>query len=210
MARYTGPKFKLDRREGTNLFLKGKRSLSNKHPIEKKGAVPPGQHGQRSLKRRRRTSDFGLQLREKQKVKRIYGVYERQFRRYFKEAAKEKGNTGEALMKILETRLDNTVYRLGLAPSRTSARQLVGHGHVRVDDKKVDIPSYNVKVGNLISLSEKAQKFSLVAESLKLREDATPQWLKRQGLVGKISGLPTSDDLDLSIDKQLIIEYYSR
>src|SRR3972149_1378178 len=129
MARYTGPKFKLDRREGTNLFLKGKRSTSPKHPIEKKGAVPPGQHGQRKL--RKRTSDFGLQLREKQKVKRMYGLYERQFRGYFDEAAKEKGNTGEALMKILESRLDNVIYRLGLAPSRAAARQMVNHGHIK-------------------------------------------------------------------------------
>jgi len=209
MARYTGPKFKLDRREGTNLLLKGKRSLSNKHPIEKKGAVPPGQHGQRRL-RRKRISDFGLQLREKQKVKRMYGVYERQFRRYFKEAAKEKGNTGEALMKILETRLDNTLFRLGLAPSRNAARQLVNHGHIRVDNEKVDIPSYNVKLGQLITLSEKAQKFPVVEESLKLREGDVPKWLKRQGLVGKVGADPDPEDLDFSIDKQLIIEYYSR
>jgi len=208
MARYTGPKFKLDRREGTNLFLKGKRSISPKHPIEKKGAVPPGQHGQRKL--RKRVSDFGLQLREKQKVKRMYGLYERQFRRYFDEAAKEKGNTGEALLKILESRLDNVVYRLGLAPSRAAARQMVNHGHVRVGDKKVDIPSYNTKVGDIITLSMKAQKIPSVEESLKLKEDAIPKWLQRQGLVGKVGAMPDPEDLDLSIDKQLIIEYYSR
>ena len=208
MARYTGPKFKLDRREGTNLFLKGKRSISPKHPIEKKGAVPPGQHGQRKL--RKRVSDFGLQLREKQKVKRMYGLYERQFRRYFDEAAKEKGNTGEALLKILESRLDNVVYRLGLAPSRAAARQMVNHGHVRIGDKKVDIPSYNTKVGDVITLSVKAQKIPSVEEGLKLKEDAVPKWLKRQGMVGKVGAMPDPEDLDLSIDKQLIIEYYSR
>src|SRR4030065_1344885 len=136
MARYTGPKFRLDRREGVNLFLKGKRSASPKHPIEKKGAVPPGQHGQRLLRRKR--SDFGVQLREKQKVKRTYGVLERQFKRYFEEASKEKGNTGVALLQILETRLDNVVYRLGFAASRAAARQLVNHGHIRVNNEKVD------------------------------------------------------------------------
>jgi len=208
MARYTGPKFKLDRREGTNLFLKGKRSMSPKHPIEKKGAVPPGQTSKRRF--RKRMSDFGMQLREKQKVKRMYGVYERQFRRYFGEAAKEKGNTGEALMSILETRLDNVVYRLGFAPSRSAARQLVSHGHVRIGNKKLNIPSYNVIPGDLVSLSEKAQKLSSVAESIKMREDSVPNWLKRQGMVGKVSDLPSPDDIDLSIDKQLIIEYYSR
>lgn len=208
MARYIGPKFKLDRREGVNLFLKGKRSLSNKHPIEKRGAVPPGQHGQRIM--RRRKSDFGLQLREKQKVKRMYGIFERQFRRYFKEASKDKGNTGDTLMKILETRLDNSVYRLGLAPSRAAARQLINHGHVKVRDKKVDIPSYSIKIGDIITLSEKAQKFPIVAESIKLMEDKTPNWLKRQGLVGKVYTEPSPEDLDLSIDKQLIIEHYSR
>lgn len=208
MARYTGPKFKLDRREGTNLFLKGKRSVSNKHPIEKKGAVPPGQHGQRSI--RKRVSDFGLQLREKQKVKRIYGVLERQFKRYFQEAAKEKGNTGEALLRILETRLDNVVYRLGFAPSRAAARQFVNHGHVKVNEKKVNIPSYNTKVGDVVTIKEKSQKLTAISESLELRGDSIPSWLKRKALVGKVDGLPTPEDLDLSIDKQLIIEYYSR
>lgn len=208
MARYTGPKFKLDRREKTNLFLKGKRSISSKHPIERKGAVPPGQHGQKSL--RKRLSDFGLQLREKQKVKRMYGILERQFRRYFQEAAKEKGDTGEALFRILETRLDNVIYRLGIAPSRAAARQLVGHGHVKVNEKKVDIPSFSVKEGDIISLREKSQKMAAVSESLKLKEGSLPDWLDRKGLVGKVKKLPTSEDLDLTIDQQLIIEYYSR
>lgn len=208
MARYTGPKFRLDRREGVNLFLKGKRSSSPKHPIEKKGAVPPGQHGQRLL--RRKTSDFGLQLREKQKVKRMYGLLERQFRRYFREASKEKGNTGEALFRLLETRLDNVVYRLGFAPSRAAARQLVTHGHIKVNDKKVTMPSYNLEAEDLISLSPKSQKMPLIKESLELRGEMTPAWLKRQALVGKLSSLPASEDLDTTIDKQLIIEYYSR
>jgi len=208
MARYTGPKFRLDRREGENLYLKGKRSSSPKHPIERKGIVPPGQHGQKAT--RRKVSDFGLQLREKQKVKRIYGVLERQFRRYFGEASKETGNTGEALFRTLETRLDNVVYRLGLASSRAAARQLVGHAHVKVNDKKVDIPSYSVKAGDIISLSEKAQKFLVVDESIKFRGDTVPSWLERKALVGKVLHDPTSDDLDTTIDKQLIIEFYSR
>jgi small subunit ribosomal protein S4 len=207
MARYTGPKFKIDRREGTNLFLKGLRSTSGKHPIDKKGAVPPGQHGPRSL--RRKSSDFGLQLREKQKVKRMYGVLERQFRRYFTEASKEKGNTGVALLQSLETRLDNAVYRLGFAPSRAAARQLVNHGHVLVNEKKVDIPSFNLKVGDTIALADKASKFQLVTESLKAKEDS-PAWISRQGLVGKIKNLPQSEDLEGIANEQLIVEYYSR
>jgi len=208
MARYTGPKFRLDRREGVNLFLKGKRSTSGKHPIDKKGAVPPGQHGQRSL--RKKPSDFGLQLREKQKVKRMYGVLERQFKRYFEKASKEKGNTGVALLQILETRLDNVVYQLGLAASRASARQLVTHGHVRVNDKKVDIPSYNVKIGDVIALSPKAQKLDSVSDAFKSRGDLTPSWLQRKGLVGKMMRLPTAEDLEAIANEQLIVEYYSR
>ena len=208
MARYTGPKFKLDRREGVNLFLKGKRSISPKHPIEKKGAVPPGQHGHRSLYRK--LSSFGIQLREKQKVKRMYGILERQFKRYFDEASKEKGNTGVALTQILETRLDNVVYKVGFAPSRAAARQLVGHGHVLVNDKKVDIPSFNVRVGDIITLSKKAEKLPIVVESLKIREDALPDWLKRGGLVGKVAGKPGIEAIEGLADMQLIVEYYSR
>jgi len=208
MARYIGPKFKLDRREGTNLFLKGKRSASGKHPIDKKGAVPPGQHGQKAL--RKKLSDFGLQLREKQKVKRIYGVLERQFKRYFEEASKEKGNTGVALLQILESRLDNVVYQLGFAVSRAASRQLVTHGHVRVDDRKVDIPSYNVKIGDIITLSDKAQKLPNVSESLSLRGDLSPSWLERKGLVGKVVRLPAAEDLEAIAQEQLIVEYYSR
>jgi len=208
MARYTGPKFKLDRREGQNLFLKGKRSVSGKHPIDKKGAVPPGQHGPRSL--RKKQSDFGLQLREKQKVKRMYGVLEKQFKKYFSEASKEKGNTGMALLRTLETRLDNVVYKLGLAPSRTAGRQMVNHGHVRVNEKKVNIPSFNVKTGDVISLSPKAQKFSSIPESLELRGEDIPGWLMRKGLVGKVERFPEAEELETIANEQLIVEYYSR
>ncbi len=208
MARYTGPKFKLDRREGTNLFLKGKRSLSGKHPLDKKGAVPPGRAAGRL--KRRRVSDYALQLREKQKVKRMYGLLERQFKRYFEIASKEKGNRGTKLLEILESRLDNIVYRLGFASSRAQSRQLVSHGHILVNDKKIDIPSYNVKVGDIISLTEKAQKFPLVAEALDLVGQNLPKWLKREGLSGKVLRMTEREELDASINEALIVEYYSR
>ena len=208
MARYTGPKFKLDRREGTNLFLKGKRSLSGKHPLDKKGAVPPGRAAGRF--KRRRVSDYALQLREKQKVKRMYGLLERQFKRYFEIASKEKGNRGTKLLEILESRLDNIVYRLGFASSRAQSRQLVSHGHILVNDKKIDIPSYNVKVGDIISLTEKARKFPLVAEALDLVGQNLPKWLKREGLSGKVLRMTEREELDASINEALIVEYYSR
>lgn len=209
MGRYLGPKFKLDRREGVNLFLKGKRSLGAKHPIEKKGAVPPGQHGQRAL--RRKISDYGLQLREKQKVKRIYGLLERQFRRCYKEAAKKKGETGTALLQKLETRLDNTVYRLGFAASRSQARQLTTHGHVIVNDKKVSIPSYGVKEGDVITLKEKTQKLNFIKENLEaVDKNSVPDWLERKGLSGKVKSMPLRDDAGADINDQLIVEFYSR
>ena len=209
MGRYTGPKFKLDRREGTNLLLKGKRSLGPKHPIEKKGAVPPGQHGQRSL--RRKTSDYGKQLREKQKVKSMYGLLERQCRKYYKEAGKKKGETGTALLQRLETRLDNAVYRLAIAASRSQARQLVSHGHVLVNEKKVDIPSYELKNDYVISLSDKAQKFGLVKEATEaVEKDSIPKWLEKKGLSGKVKRLPEREEVAAEINDQLIVEFYSR
>lgn len=209
MGRYLGPKFKLDRREGTNLYLKGKRSLGDKHPIAKKGAVPPGQHGQKSL--RKKTSEYGLQLREKQKVKRMYGLLERQFRRYYKEAAKKKGETGTILLQKLETRLDNVVYRLGITMSRAQARQLVSHGHVVVNDQKVNIPSYEVKKNDIVSLSGKAQKFGLVKEANELIEkDSIPNWLDKKGLSGKMKDLPEREEVAADINDQLIVEFYSR
>ena len=209
MGRYLGPKFKLDRREGTNLFLKGKRSMGSKHPIAKKGAVPPGQHGQRAL--RKKTSEYGLQLREKQKVKRMYGLLERQFRRYYKEAAKKKGDTGTILLQKLETRLDNVIYRLGITASRAQARQLVSHGHILVNDNKVNIPSYEVKNGDVVSLSEKAQKFSLVKEAGEaLDKDSIPDWVERKGLFGKMKKMPEREEIAADINHQLIVEFYSR
>ena len=210
MARYTGPKFKLDRREGANLFLKGKRSLGTKHPIEKKGAVPPGQHGQKLLSRRK-ISDYARQLREKQKVKRIYGVLENQFKRYFNLASKKKAATGEFLLTLLETRLDNVVYKLGFAVSRAQARQLVNHGHVLVNDKKVSIPSYNIKAGDLISLKKDATNFASVKEAVEMIDKKQiPDWLVRKGLIGKVNRIPVRDDTGADVDEQLIVEFYSR
>lgn len=206
MARYTGPKFRLDRREGTNLFLKGKRSTSPKHPLERKGAVPPGQHGAKYVSKK--VSDYGLQLREKQKVKRMYGLLERQFRRYYEEAAKQKGATGETLLRLLETRLDNIVYRLGFAFSRTQARQLTNHGHVRVNEQKVNIPSYRVKVDDVISLSTKAQQFEFVKAAGE--ENTLTEWLERKALVGKLRRLPVREDIEADINEQQIVEFYSR
>lgn len=204
MARYTGPKFRLDRREGVNLFLKGSRSLGPKHPFEKKGAVPPGRHRQKSLSRKQ--SEYGTQLREKQKIKRIYGVLERQFKRYFALAQKTKGATGATLLRILETRLDNVVYRLGFASSRNQARQLVTHGHVKVDEEKVDIPSFSLKSGEVVSLVPKMAR--LMPD--KDKENKLPEWLEKKGLSGRMVRYPTREDLDPTINEQFVVEYYSR
>jgi len=210
MARYTGPKFRLDRREGTNLLLKGKRSTSGKHPIDKKGSVPPGQHGPKKTFGRKQ-SDYGDQLREKQKVKRMYGLLERQFRRYFYLASKKKEATGEALLHLLESRLDNVVYRLGFAFSRAQARQLTSHGHVFVNEKKVNIPSYNVKVGDTISLSKKSVNFEFVKEALNENpSDKLPKWLERKGTIGRLTRLPLREELAADINEQAIVEFYSR
>lgn len=207
MARYTGPKFRLDRREGTNLMLKGKRSASAKHPLNKKGAVPPGQHGPKSGVRK--VSDYGFQLREKQKVKRIYGILEKQFRRYYEKAAKKKGATGETLLQLLESRLDNVVYRLGLTNSRAQARQLTSHGHVLVNGKKVNIPSYAVQVGDVISLKDKANSFIFVKEASS-EEEKLPEWLERKALVGKVVRLPEREEIAAEVNEQAIVEFYSR
>lgn len=207
MARYNDAKCRLCRREGTKLFLKGERCLSPKCPVEKKGAVPPGQHGS---KMRKELSNFGFQLRAKQKVKRTYGLLERQFRRYIKEATRKKGATSRALFQILERRLDNVVYRLGLAPSRSVARQIVNHGHVLVDQKKVSIPSYLVGPEELITLDKKSQEMTIIKKALADKRYEPPVWLKRQGPVGKVLHLPEGEDIQTDINEQLIIEYYSR
>jgi small subunit ribosomal protein S4 len=207
MARYKDAKCRLCRKEGVKLFLKGTRCFSPKCPIERRGGVPPGQHGQKGGKR---LSEYGLQLREKQKVKRLYGVLERQFRRYYKEAAKVKEATGRALLQLLERRLDNVVYRLGFVPSRGVARQLVNHGHVLVDGKKVDIPSYRVKQEQTISLDAKALNISEVKKALAEKDKAVPKWLKRKAAVGKIESLPEREEIESDINEQLIVEFYSR
>jgi len=200
MARYTGPKRRLSRREGIALFAKDAKAL------EKKGAVPPGQHG---LGRRRRISDYGTQLREKQKAKRIFGLLERQFKRYFEQASKVKGATGLALLQILETRLDNVVYRLGFAKSRNGARQLVSHGHIKVDVKKVNIPSFQVKKDQTIEISGEMRDNTQVKKSLD-EAPTLPEWLDRKAIIGKVLRIPEREEMEQSIDEQLIVEYYSR
>lgn len=202
MARYTGPKHKLCRAEGVAICG------SPKCPVIRKNAGPPGQHSQ---KRRRKLSEYGIQLREKQKVKRIYGVLERQFRRYYFLASAKKEATGEALLQILETRLDNVVYKLNLANSRPQARQLVSHGHIFVNGKKVTIPSYNVKIGDIVSLSEKASNFNFVSKIAEETKDKLlPSWLEKKAVVGKIKSSPAREDIDADINESLIVEYYSR
>lgn len=207
MAKYTDAKCRLCRREGVKLYLKGARCYSPKCPIERKGAVPPGQHGQ---KRRRNISDYGRQLREKQKAKRLYGVLERQFRNYYKTAAKEKMVTGVRLMQILESRLDNVVFRMGLVESRSVARQFIGHGQVLVDGKKVSIPSYQVKPGQTVTLAAKVLKLESVKKVMSDKSQKTPDWLKKKAVVGKMVRLPEREEIDADVDESLIIEFYSR
>lgn len=202
MARYTGPKRRLSRREGVALFPKDEKAL------ERKGAMPPGQHGQRG---KRKTSEYGLQLREKQKAKRIYGILERQFRLYFAKASKQKGVTGETLLRLLETRLDNVLYRLGFAPSRQMARQLVAHGHVLVSGKKINIPSYQTKPGEVISFKGKALEIPAVRKELaETKNENLPQWLEKKAAVGRIVRLPQKEDIEVPISEELIVEHYSR
>lgn len=200
MARYTGPKRKLSRREGMALFSKDEKIL------ERKGVVLPGQTGRG---RKRKLSEYGIQLREKQKAKRMFGIMEKQFRKYFKEASKVRGATGLHLLLRLETRLDNLVYRLGLANSRNEARQLVSHGHVRVDSQKVSIPSYVVKSGQTVALSPQIVDNIQVKRSLE-ENQTLPEWLERKATVGKVLRYPSRDEMEQSINEQLIVEYYSR
>jgi small subunit ribosomal protein S4 len=208
MSRYLEPKCRLCRREGVKLFLKSGRCSSPKCPIEKKGAVPPGQHGaKRGFKR---TSEYGLQLREKQKLKRMYGIFETQIRKLFKVSRKQKAATGEVLLRMLEQRLDNVVYRLQLAPSRSVARQIVSHGHVFVNNKKVKVASFQVKPNDVISLSAKALKIPEIKRSLDQKEVKLPSWLEKKAAVGKVISLAQRQDFPQDINEQLIIEYYSR
>ena len=207
MARYLGPKAKLSRREGTDLFLKSaRRPIGDKAKFDSK----PGQHGRTSGSR---TSDFGLQLREKQKVKRMYGVLELQFRRYFAEAERRKGNTGANLLMLLESRLDNVVYRMGFGSTRAEARQLVSHKSITVNGAVVNIASYNVKVGDAVSVREKAKKQLRIADSLKLAETVgMPAWIQVDAskMEGVFKKTPERDELSADIKEALIVELYSR
>jgi len=206
MARYIGPKCKLMRREGTDLYLKGRgRSLENKCNLEK----VPGVHGER----RTRLSDYGLQLREKQKVRRIYGVLEKQFRNYFKEAVRQKGSTGENLLQLLESRLDNVVYRMGFGSTRSEARQLVSHKAVLVNGTIVNIPSYQVKPGDLVAIRDKAKKQTRIQDSVSVADQVGfPEWIEvdTKKLEGTFKNLPERDDLPAEINESLIVELYSK
>jgi len=207
VARYLGPKAKLSRREGTDLFLKSaRRALSDKCKLDSK----PGQHGRTSGSR---TSDFGNQLREKQKVKRIYGVLERQFRRYFAEAERRKGNTGETLLQLLESRLDNVVYRMGFGSTRAEARQLVSHAAITVTGSVVNIPSMQIRAGDVIAIREKAKKQTRIQESLNLAQQVGAiNWVSVDAakLEGTFKQVPDRDEISGDINESLIVELYSR
>ena len=209
MARYRGPVCRLCRREGMKLFLKGERCFKEKCAIERRNQ-PPGQHGGA---RRRKARAYGIQLREKQKLRRIYGVLEGQFRRTFKDASGHKGVTGDNLLQMLELRLDNVVYSLGFATSRSQARQLLRHGHVEVDARRVNIPSYRVKPGMVISVRENSRKNPFIGDSLEFAQGrGIPAWLELDAanFSGKILEVPSREDIRYPIQEQLIIELYSR
>lgn len=200
MARYTGPKHKLSRREGVNILDKTSNSLARRLNI------PPGQHAR---KRKKRFSEYGTQLREKQKAKAMYGLLERQFKKLFRYVETQKAETGELLIALLETRLDNVVYRLGFARSRAGARQLVSHGHVTVNGKRVNIPSFQVKADDVITLDAKSQNNPTVLQAIEERVEFLP-YVVREGASGKLLRMPKKEDLEVPFDTQLIIEYYSR
>jgi len=212
LARYTGPVCKLCRREGEKLFLKGSRCLTPKCSFERR-SYPPGQHGREKQFRRGRASDYLLQLREKQKARRIYGIMERQFSRYFKRAEQQVGLTGTNLLVLLERRLDNVVYRLGIASSRAQARQLVSHGHIMLNGRKTDIPSALVSPGDVVSVRPESQRGAYFKE---LRQDLddrrVPRWLviEPAQLSSNVLHMPAREDIDVSLNEQLIVEYYSR
>lgn len=213
MARHTDPVCKLCRREGLKLFLKGDRCLSPKCAVEKRN-FPPGDHGNKAAFRRK-MSDYGMQMREKQKARRIYGVLEKQFRRYFGEASRRQGMTGVTLLAILESRLDNVVYRLGFADSRSQARQLVQHGHFQVNGQKTDIPSLLVKVGDVVAVRENSRNLTYFKDRSQVMQGSTgrtPAWLNLSvaNLSGSIVNLPGREDIEIPLNEQLIVEYYSR
>ena len=210
MARYTGPVCRLCRRDGTKLFLKGPKCFSDKCPVEKRN-FPPGQHGQ--SKKIKKLIGYGLQLREKQKAKRIYFTLETQFRAYYEKAANKTGVTGELLLQQLETRLDNVAYRLGFAMSRRQSRQLVRHGHVQVNGRKVNIPSFQVKVGDVVEIREASKKLVMLEVAKDFASGQTRvSWIDAQpdNLSGKIIALPKREDIHLPVNEQQIVELYSK
>ncbi len=209
MARYIGPVCRLCRREGMKLFLKGERCYTEKCAIEKRNFAP-GQHGKT---RKSKMAGYGIQLREKQKVKRIYGVLEDQFRRYFEQAERTRGITGETLLQLLERRFDNIIYRLGLATSRAQARQLVRHGHFLVNGRKVDVPSYSLKAGDVVTVrGTSAQNTTIVHAMEEVKGRGIPEWLLFDAgqLSGRVSSLPTREQINLPVQEQLIVELYSK
>ncbi len=209
MARYIGPVCRLCRREGMKLFLKGERCYTEKCAIEKRNFVP-GQHGK---SRKSKLVGYGVQLREKQKVKRIYGVLEDQFRRYFESAERTRGITGETLLQLLERRLDNVVYRLGFATSRAQARQLVRHGHFTVNGRKVDIPSFSVKPGDIVAVRASSRENASIVHALEeVKGRGVPEWLQfnPSEISGKVSSVPTREQINLPVQEQLIVELYSK
>ncbi len=208
MARYIGPVCRLCRRERTKLFLKGARCESSKCAIERK-PYPPGEHGRGRI----RETQYMIQLREKQKARRIYGVLERQFRGYYKEAARQRGITGENLLRILESRLDNVVYRSSFAESRAQARQLVSHGHFRVNGRRVDVPSYRVRPGDVVTLRDRSKELIVIQHALDVASERTmPEWLEIDRTAKKITvhELPNRAQIDTQVQEQLIVELYSK
>lgn len=209
MARYLGPACKLCRAEGLKLFLKGKKCLSAKCPINDRN-FPPGMHGR---KRSGKLSDYGTQLREKQKAKRIYGILERQFRRYYHEAERQRGVTGENLLQLLESRLDSVIYRMGFANSRCQARQIIRHNHILVNGIRVNIPSYNVRLNDKIQINDKSRTIPLITEALQLRRSAGGyEWMEvnLKELKGSMTRLPTVEEIAIPVKEQLIVELYSK
>lgn len=208
MAVYNGPVCRLCRRDGMKLFLKGERCFTSKCAIERR-KYPPGQHGQRQ----RKLEEYARQLREKQKLKRIYRLLERQFRNYFDEAVRRKGVTGDTLLQLLEMRLDNVVYRLGFGLSRRQARQLVNHGHFQVNGKAVNIPSYHLRIGDAVAVALKSREAGAIVEAARLQGGRrTPAWLSVDlaALGGRVEALPSRDQIDTQVEEQLVVEFYSR
>ena len=209
MGRYTGSVCRLCRREGMKLYLKGEKCYTEKCPVHKR-PTPPGMHGPRPT--RRKMSEFGMRLREKQKLRRIYGIFETQFKNYFQQAARARGVTGTRLLQLLEMRLDNVVYRLGLASSRKEARQMVAHGHISVNGRKVTIPAYQTRPGEAVGLTERGVKHARIKELAGAGGRSTPSWLEfaADRMAGRVLALPARDEIDVPVQEQLIVEYYSR